>query len=474
MLPVWLIVAGCTTGRDSASAWDSRPGSDFVDSGTAAPFGPPVVIGAGLAGLAAAADLPGAIVLEASDAPGGRAANWGQRRFFFHGTDVQVALGAEESVEEVMADWPSMTGGEATDDTRTFLAESASVHDRMEALGLRFLDPPGPDLITGRDELFTVEAEGDELAAAFVASAAAGVELRLSTPATSLLVDDSGLIGVETADGVIETNRVLLATGGYTGRIDIVERYASWPAGTWEAPHEENSGFAWDLAQSLGLGLSHLDAMGAFDGYLGDYAGGGILPLGTAAPLLWVDRTGQRFVDESELGSIELETAFWAHDPTTVVTTDADVLSFAYLGTDDEYLSVLRCYPSFAALAAAEGVDPVGLQATVEAVKAFHAATATDPLGRAGYDFPALAGTPCAATEARKTAKSYGGVTVDDEGRALMADGSVLPGLWVAGEAAGMGAPGMGGLRGFDGSLSAVVWSGWRAAASMNAAGIGP
>jgi hypothetical protein len=32
-----------------------------------------------------------------------------------------------------------------------------------------------------------------------------------------------------------------------------------------------------------------------------------------------------------------------------------------------------------------------------------------------------------------------------------------------------MGAPGLGGQYGFDGSLTAVVWSGWRAAASMRA-----
>ena len=45
--------------------------------------------------------------------------------------------------------------------------------------------------------------------------------------------------------------------------------------------------------------------------------------------------------------------------------------------------------------------------------------------------------------------------------------GAVVPGLWAVGEAAGMGVPGMGGPWGFDGSLSAVVWSGWRTAAAI-------
>jgi len=56
---------------------------------------------------------------------------------------------------------------------------------------------------------------------------------------------------------------------------------------------------------------------------------------------------------------------------------------------------------------------------------------------------------------------------VDDQGRVLDAGGEPVRGLWAVGEAAGMGVPGMGGAWGFDGALSAVVWSGWRAAAAI-------
>ena len=63
--------------------------------------------------------------------------------------------------------------------------------------------------------------------------------------------------------------------------------------------------------------------------------------------------------------------------------------------------------------------------------------------------------------------KNFGGLAVDADGRVLDAGGAVVPGLWAVGEAAGMAVPGMGGEWGFDGSLSAVIWSGWRTAAAI-------
>ena len=68
----------------------------------------------------------------------------------------------------------------------------------------------------------------------------------------------------------------------------------------------------------------------------------------------------------------------------------------------------------------------------------------------------------CGFLPARIGEKSYGGVDVDLDGRVLDAAGQPITGLYAVGEAAGMGAPGMGGLTGFDGSIGAVVWSGWR------------
>jgi hypothetical protein len=68
------------------------------------------------------------------------------------------------------------------------------------------------------------------------------------------------------------------------------------------------------------------------------------------------------------------------------------------------------------------------------------------------------------------TRKTLGGLATDLSGRVLTADGSVLPGLYAAGEAAGFGGGGMHGYRALEGTfLGGCLFSGrvvGRAAAS--------
>jgi hypothetical protein len=62
------------------------------------------------------------------------------------------------------------------------------------------------------------------------------------------------------------------------------------------------------------------------------------------------------------------------------------------------------------------------------------------------------------------TRKSLGGIETDLEGRALDADGSVIPGLFAVGEAAGFGGGGMHGYRALEGTfLGGCLFSGRQA-----------
>ena len=66
------------------------------------------------------------------------------------------------------------------------------------------------------------------------------------------------------------------------------------------------------------------------------------------------------------------------------------------------------------------------------------------------------------------TRKSLGGLQTDLESRALTADGSVLPGLWAAGEAAGFGGGGVHGYNALEGTfLGGCLFSGRAAGRSM-------
>src|SRR5262245_11496169 len=66
---------------------------------------PTVVIGAGVSGLAAAADLQGEVILlEADPLVGGRA-NVAGGFMFLVGTEEQAAFGLEGTVDDALADW---------------------------------------------------------------------------------------------------------------------------------------------------------------------------------------------------------------------------------------------------------------------------------------------------------------------------------------------------------------------------------
>ncbi|MFN7146030.1 MAG: FAD-binding protein, partial [Myxococcota bacterium] len=187
---------------------------------------------------------------------------------------------------------------------------------------------------------------------------------------------------------------------------------------------------------------------------------------------VWVDATGARFVDETATWSLVLGGLSTARPNVWGVTTYESLVGRVAV-EDQPFLvegDAFRCAADWDALAGAIAVDAAGLRATLESAAAVTTRAAVDPWGRPPSTLPPLdGGTPCAFRPGRIGAKNFGGLAVDDDGRVYGADGTTVPGLWAVGEAAGMGVPGLGGAWGFDGSLSAVVWSGWRTATAIGA-----
>lgn len=382
-------------------------------------------------------------------------------------TDVQASIGEESSAAATFADWERMTGAPGNSSTLTMLEQSAAVKGRLEALGLTF-DMPSADVVTGRRELFRALDDGPTMAARLQAALPAEVEVRLGLAAQGLVFDEHGVAGVETAEGVVATRRVLIASGGFAERADLVAEVSTWPLDTLAVPNNPQQGWALDTARSLCLEVGSLSAIGAMSGRIGGLGDLGAGSFALEPPVIWVNDAGARFVEEGVTGSVETEAVWAANEPAHVITTAEGVRAAAPADAADRFVGALRCYDDLAALSRTEGIALAGLEATLADVERYRSGE-PDPFGRDAAELPDLSGAPCVAVPGRLPQKSFGGLQVDAEGRALNADGEVVPGLWVAGEAAGMGAPGLGGQYGFDGSLTAVVWSGWRAAASMRA-----
>lgn len=431
-------------------------------------WGRTVVIGAGVAGLAAAGGLEGEVVLlESAAEPGGRA-RWAGGYMLFVDTPELAAEGFDFTVGELLGDWELLTGAPPAAATERYLEESGEVRDELAALGLGFA-LGHQDPIVRRYLDHNPEGGGPALVSALVADLPPGVELRLGTPALGLRVERGRVLGVELEDEDLDAERVIVAAGGFVNRADLVARWARLPAGTWGIGTDDGArGDSLGLVEPLQVGLTAMETIGWNANLIG-VAGADGRPMTCArAPWIWVDREARRFVDEGAGWSMSLAAALDAH-PGTVAVAAWDTLAGCVTAADLPFLeaareegSALRCAEDPSSLAARLELPPVELARTLAQVEA-HRSGAPDPFARS-VAFPELEGTLCGFAPGRLAAKNYGGLATDLEGRVLDRWGRPIPGLYAAGEAAGMGTPGLGGAFGFDGSLGAVVWSGMRVA----------
>ena len=134
-----------------------------------------------------------------------------------------------------------------------------------------------------------------------------GIEVRLETPATALMVDGDGRV---TGANGIAADGVVLTAGGF--EYDAELRDAHLPLPLTAVGHPGNTGDALRLAQQAGASLWH---MSAFFGWFAfrhpDHVAA--FPLDVHAPsFIYVDGDGRRFADE---------TGWEVHDKLRCLTT---------------------------------------------------------------------------------------------------------------------------------------------------------
>jgi L-aspartate oxidase len=187
-----------------------------------------LVIGAGVAGLAAALAVEGRSVLVASETPLGRdlASAWAQG-------GIAAALGGEDSPRLHAADTVAAGAGiVARDAVETLANEAPAAVDALVRLGVPFARDAGGALALGlegahgqRRIVHAADATGAAIVAALVAEARTrpNVTLRAGLRATALLQRPDGRVAgaVLLAPGgeeiVVEAGAVILATGGFGG-----------------------------------------------------------------------------------------------------------------------------------------------------------------------------------------------------------------------------------------------------------------
>ncbi|TCO65809.1 3-oxosteroid 1-dehydrogenase [Actinocrispum wychmicini] len=308
---------------------------------------------------------------------------------------------------------------------------------------------------------------GQSLAGALrVGLAQAGVPVLLNTPLQDLLVENGRVAGVLTPQGPIRATRgVIVGSGGFEHNAAMRAQYQRAPIGTeWTVGTRTNTGDGIQAGQRAGAALALMD----------DAWWGPAIPLPDGPYFCLAERTlpggliinqaGQRFVNEAAPYS-DVVHVMYDKNPTAPCIPSWMVVDQSYR---NKYLfrDTLPALPlpdawfasgaavkaaTVEGLAIAIGVPPSTLRATVNRFNGF-AFTGRDldfHRGDSAYDHyytdPAV--FPSSSLAALWLPPFYafrivpgdlgtkGGIVTDARARALRSDGTVIPGLYAAGNA---------------------------------------
>ena len=254
---------------------------------------------------------------------------------------------------------------------------------------------------------------------------------------------------------------VLLATGGFEWDTDLRERYFSGPFDRIGTP-STNTGDGQKMALRAGAELGQMDQANIYPLLPTRYDGrrGGVPAIYQAHPhAIVVDRNARRFVSEFDYNVGE---ALDRRDPATGhplhlpcwAIGDARFFRrpFLFRWYARNERGWIHSAPTIAALAEKIGLPPAALEQTVERFNDFARAGRDADFhrgesvwerykshGREGGGNPALGPIErppfIAVSFNRSTVGTKGGARTNERGQVLRADGSIIPGLYCAGNA---------------------------------------
>ncbi len=270
----------------------------------------------------------------------------------------------------------------------------------------------------------------------------AGVEIMLNTTATEILTDDNGAAVGVVATGksgetvTVNAKAVVLATGGFGANLEMVVEYKPELEGfmTTNAAGAQGQGIA--MATAIGAGTVDMDQIQIHptveantaalitEGLRGD---GAIL----------VNAEGNRFTDE--VGTRDVVSA----------AEIAQTGSYSWLIIDQamaDASSVIQGYikngytvtgETYEELAEAMGVDAAAFAATMEKWNACVEAGKDEEFGRTSFANPLNTAPYYAIKVTAGVHHTMGGLTINTNTEVLTEDGTVIPGLYAAGEITG-------------------------------------
>ena len=269
-----------------------------------------------------------------------------------------------------------------------------------------------------------------------------GIDIVLNTTVDTILTDANGAaVGVSGTDKdgntvIVNAKSVILATGGFGANLDMVTQYKPELAGFMTTNAAGAQGQGIEMATAIGAGTVDMDQIQIHptveantaalitEGLRGD---GAIL----------VNANGERFIDE--VGTRDVVSAAEIAQPG----------SYSWLIVDQamaDASSVIQGYikkgytktgATYEELAKELDVDPATFANTMETWNGYVEAKNDPDFGRTSFANPLNNGPYYAIKVTAGVHHTMGGVTINSATEVLKEDGTVIPGLFAAGEVTG-------------------------------------
>jgi flavocytochrome c len=470
------------------------------------------IIGGGGAGIPAAIEVARAggkaIVLEGAAECGGTAAISGGGCCIV-GTPLQKSHGIDDTPDLAFADWVKWGGGQADEVWAHYYLEH-SLHDLYhwaESCGVKWVDMKFQE---GNSVLrwHRPDNNGLGLMTALIKTAEQipNITTMTSTKAAKLLTQDGrvrGVTALKENDSVdIHSKTVVVATGGFNSNLEMVleHRPEFKKFKVMEGSGFGAKGEGHKLIQELGGFFTHMDCIWFYVYATPDYRDPQQrrgLVFRMVPGYLWFNQQGKRFHNESRTGGASATPALLAQTPPHAWAI-ADTPMLAKIDVADPYYrrgdvidrtKVEELLNNSPFIKKANSLEELGKQCSFEDTKnfvgeveeynkTFDAKLDKDPKfgkslnGSKKFDTP-----PYYAIQIFPLArKNFGGAKTDLRCRALNKYFEPIPGLYAAGEVAGMAGGHINGKAGLEGTMlgpsifSGRVAGGWAA----HEAGFGP
>ena len=413
-----------------------------------------VVIGAGGAGVAAAVEACDAgakvVLLEKMAAIGGTTATsqglvGGYESKFTKEMDVHYTF--EEMYDNLMSNAsyrldPALTGItiEKSGETIDWMADRLGMNFYQVTVGY------GPLTM-----MHWIENAGAGMKTAMEATLEnSGVELMLETRATELLMNEDGSVkGVKAERGadtvIVYADSVVITTGGYANNPELTERLDPEKAGTYGIGFVGSTGDGIIMASNVGAALTHTgDMMCVLKDYEIMSEHNGTSATANVSSFISRDNTvllganGKRFVNEKDIGYMtqKLNSPVFDQmhkDGLGYVWAISDKASLEAKGVKRGLEMEFITADTFEELAAKMGLDEAAVVETLTNYNSY-CETGHDPefgrllLAKLEAPYCAVKVVPCEII-------TYGGIARNENAEVIRADGTVIEGLYTAGEA---------------------------------------